>query len=104
MLTERGLQSSKVGMGVLENCARQQRAGFCTAGHGSRSAGNGLLNQLPGGVHGAALKQDGNSCLRNNRESGCWENVYRKEVVVMGGLESSACEQMRGRTRRFKGF
>lgn len=84
---------------MLENCAQQQHSGFCAAGHGSRSAGNGVLNQLPGGVHGAA--QDGNSCLRNNRESGCQENVYRRVVV---GLESNACEEIRGRIRPFKGF
>lgn len=58
MLTERGPQSSKVGW---KTAADRRSAGFCAARHGSRSAGNGALNQLPGGVHGGALEKDGNS-------------------------------------------
>lgn len=65
LLTERGPQSSKVGW---KSVADRQSAGICAAGHGSRSAGNGALNQLPGGVHGGALKKDGNSGLKNNEK------------------------------------
>lgn len=50
--------------------ADRRSAGLCAAGHGSRSVGNGALNQLPGGVHGGALKKDGNSRLKNDGESG----------------------------------
>lgn len=70
LLTERGPQSSEVGTGALENCGRQAELWLCAAGHGSRTTGDGTLNRLPGGVCCDALKKDGNSCLKNNGESG----------------------------------